>query len=106
MPSRKTNVPSWQRIVCALFSVMSGRNRGPLSVNPIGVYDGLLIFTIFPAGSEQTDWNSFNVGEFFFPKQRKSLLPLLIISGGLFAFLIALARRRDRLSESASNPSA
>lgn len=83
-----------------------GAIRGPVSVNPIGVYDGLLIFTIFPAGSEQTDWNSFNVGEFFFPMQRKSLLPLLIISGGLFAFLIVLAGRRDRLSGSASNLSA
>ena len=83
-----------------------GAIRGPVSVNPIGVYDGLLIFTIFPAGSEQTDWNSFNAGEFFFPMQRKSLLPLLIISGGLFAFLIVLARRRDQLSGSVSNPSA
>ena len=83
-----------------------GAIRGPVSVNPIGVYDGLLIYTIFPAGSVQTDWNSFNVGEFFFPMQRKSLLPLLIISGGLFAFLIVLAGRRDRFSGSASNPSA
>lgn len=82
-----------------------GAIRGPVSVNPIGAYDGLLTFTIFPAGSEQTNWNSFNAGEFFFPMQRKSLLPLFIISGGLFAFLIGLARRRDLLSGSASSPS-
>jgi hypothetical protein len=82
-----------------------GAIRGPVSVNPIGVYDGLLIFTIFPAGSVQTDWNSFNVGEFFFPQQRASLLPLLVITGGLAGFLIVLAARRDRLSASASSPS-
>ncbi len=94
-----------------------GAIRGPVSVNPIGAYDGLLVFTMFPAGSVQTDWNSFNVGEFFFPQSRASLLPLLAISGGLAGILIVLAARRDRgrkpetrnlesgLSASASNPS-
>ena len=47
----------------------------PVSVNPIGIYDGLLTFTFFPANSLQCDWNSFNVGEFFFPQSRASLLP-------------------------------
>ncbi|MEI9895326.1 MAG: hypothetical protein WDN28_15915 [Chthoniobacter sp.] len=81
-----------------------GAIRGPVSVNPIGAYDGLLTFSMFPAGSEETDWNSFNVGEFFFPQSRASLLPLLVISGGLAVVLIVLAWRRDRLSASASSP--
>jgi hypothetical protein len=76
-----------------------GAIRGPVSVNPIGAYDGLLTFTMFPAGSVQTDWNSFNVGEFLFPQSRASLLPLLVISGGLAGLLIALAARRDRMVE-------
>jgi hypothetical protein len=81
-----------------------GAIRGPVSVNPIGIYDGLLTFTMFPAGSVETDWNSFNAGEFFFPERRASLLPLLLMSGGIAGWLIVLAARRDRLSASASSP--
>jgi hypothetical protein len=73
-----------------------GAIRGPVSVNPIGVYDGLLTFTFFPAHSVQTDWNSFNVGEFWFPLSRASLLPLLLLSGGMIVILIVVAVRRDR----------
>jgi len=73
-----------------------GAIRGPVSVNPIGAYDGLLVFTIFPAGSMQTEWNSFNVGEFWFPQSRLSLLPWLVIWGGLVTVLIVVAVRRDR----------
>jgi hypothetical protein len=73
-----------------------GAIRGPVSVNPIGVYDGLLTFTFFPAGSMQTDWNSFNVGEFWFPQSRASLLPLLFLSGGMVVILLVVAARRDR----------
>jgi hypothetical protein len=73
-----------------------GAIRGPVSVNPIGAYDGLLIFTIFPAGSLQTNWNSFNVGEFWFPESRWSLLPLLFVCGGLITVLVVIAIRRDR----------
>jgi len=76
--------------------LLLGAIRGPVSVNPIGAYDGLLTFTFFPAGSVQTDWNSFNVGEFWFPQQRVSLLPLLVISGSLAGILIVMAARRDR----------
>jgi hypothetical protein len=47
----------------------------------------------------QTDWNSFNVGEFLFPLQRASLIPLLIICGGLIAGLVVAAARRDREGE-------
>ena len=73
-----------------------GAIRGPVSVNPIGAYDGLLTFTIFPAGSIQTDWNSFNAGEFWFPQSRASLLPLLVVSGGMIVILIVVAARRDQ----------
>jgi len=73
-----------------------GAMKGPVSVNPIGTYDGLLTFTFFPANSMQSDWNSFNVGEFFFPQQRASVLPFLIVTGGLVVFLIVAAARRDR----------
>jgi hypothetical protein len=73
--------------------------RGPVSVNPIGAYDGLLTFSFFPAGSVETEWNSFNVGEFLFPQSRASLLPLLLVTGGLGAVLIFVAVRRDRRGE-------
>jgi len=76
-----------------------GAIRGPVSVNPIGAYDGLLTFAIFPAGSMQTEWNSFNVGEFWFPQRRASLLPLLVICGGLVTILIVVAGRRDRVRQ-------
>ena len=65
---------------------------GPVSVNPIGAYEGMLTFSFFPPRSHECDWNSFNVGEFIFPKSRWSLLPLLLITGGLSFFLIRGAR--------------
>src|SRR5580704_12350389 len=70
--------------------------EGPVSVNPIGVHEGLLTFTFFPPHSHECDWNSFTVGEFLFPKSRWSLLPLLCVTGGLSFFLILGARREDR----------
>jgi fluoride ion exporter CrcB/FEX len=82
-----------------------GAIKGPVSVNPIGIYDGLLTFTFFPANSMESDWNSFNAGEFIFPQRRASLLPLLLVTGGLGAWLLRAAARRDRLSVSASSPS-
>lgn len=78
--------------------------KGPVSVNPIGAFDGLLTFGFFPANSPQTDWSSFNVGEFLFPQRRASLLPLLVVTGGLCLLLLVAAGRRD-LSGSASSPS-
>ena len=68
---------------------------GPVSVNPIGAYEGMLTFSFFPPHSRECDWNSFNVGEFIFPKSRWSLLPLLLITGGLSFFLIRGARREE-----------
>jgi hypothetical protein len=69
--------------------------RGPVSVNPVGVYDGLLGFGIFPMGSMQSNWASFNLGEFIFPLSRWSLLPLLLVSGGLLTFAVRHARAID-----------
>ncbi len=73
-----------------------GAIKGPVSVNPIGTFDGLLTFTFFPANSLQTDWNSFNAGEFLFPPRRASLLPLLLVTGGLCGLLIFTAACRTR----------
>jgi hypothetical protein len=70
--------------------------EGPVSVNPIGAYEGLLTFSFFPPHSHECDWNSFNVGEFLFPKSRWSLLPLLLVTGGLSFFLVLGARKEDR----------
>lgn len=52
---------------------------GPVSVNPIGVYEGSF-YRIFDARTTESDWNSFNAGEFIFPKSRWSLMPLLLLS--------------------------
>lgn len=57
--------------------------RGPVSINPVGVYEGLLGFGNFAIHSPQARWNSCNLGEFLFPESRWSLLPLLLVSGGL-----------------------
>ena len=66
--------------------------RGPVSVNPLGVYDGLLGFGNFDIHSLQAQWASCNLGEFLFPMSRWSLLPLLLVSGGLAMFAVRFAR--------------
>jgi len=57
---------------------------GPVSANPIGIYEGDY-YQLFPAGSPQADGNSFNLGEWIFPKSRLSLLPFLLVIGALVA---------------------
>ncbi len=69
--------------------------RGPVSVNPVGVYDGLLGWGIFPLGSEQSDWASCNAGEFFFPRSRWNMLPWVLLVGMSGALAWRLARRLD-----------
>ncbi len=69
--------------------------EGPVSVNPISIFEGLLEFRLYPPHSEQTRWASFNVGEFLWPRSRWSLLPLLLVSGGLGVWLLAGAKRED-----------
>lgn len=68
--------------------------RGPVSVNPIGVYEGMF-FQIDTHEHPRTAWNSFNIGEFFWPQSRWSILPLLLVSGGLSVLAILIARRRS-----------
>jgi len=68
---------------------------GPVSANPIGIYEGGYGF-IFPLGTRQAQWNSFNLGEFIFPQSRLSLLPLLLVSGALAGWVLASAREKDR----------
>jgi len=53
-----------------------GSYVGPVSVNPTGVCEGGY-YSLFAAGSPQARWNSFNVGEFWFPESRWSVVPLL-----------------------------
>jgi hypothetical protein len=69
--------------------------EGPVSVNPVGIYEGLFTYNFFPPRSRQSRWASFNVGEFFWPHSRWSLLPLLLVTGGLSAWALALAIRTD-----------
>jgi hypothetical protein len=57
--------------------------RGPVSVNPVGVYDGLLGFGAFDMDSTPAAWASCNLGEFLWPQSRWSLLPLIVIGGTL-----------------------
>jgi hypothetical protein len=72
---------------------------GPVSANPIGIYEGGYGF-VFPLGSKETNWNSFNLGEFLFPQMRLSLLPLLIVCGALSTWILVIARGGDCSSSS------
>jgi len=67
---------------------------GPVSANPMGIYEGWM-FRVFPPGSRQARWNSFNAGEFLFPESRLSLLPLLIAQVVLWGLAFRAARRLD-----------
>ena len=73
--------------------------RGPVSINPVGVYDGLLGFGNFEIHSRQAMWNSCNLGEFLWPQSRWSLLPLLLVSGGLSWLAVRVARRSEAASK-------
>jgi hypothetical protein len=69
---------------------------GPVSVNPMGVYEGWL-YRAFPAGSRQARSNSFNAGELLFPGSRLSLLPLLAAEILLLGWALRIARREATL---------
>jgi hypothetical protein len=70
-----------------------GSIEGPVSVNPVGVFEGLFSYGFFPPRSPQVRWASFNVGELIWPQSRWSLLPLLLISGGAAGYALWLAGR-------------
>jgi len=71
---------------------MPGSN-GPVSGNPTGVYEGWY-HSLFPEASRQTEWNSFNVGEFIFPQSRLSLLPLALVCGTLLSGALRIAYKK------------
>jgi len=52
--------------------------KGPVSANPMGVYESWFR-PVFPPGTLQSQWNSFNLGEFLWPASLTSLLPLFSI---------------------------
>ena len=66
---------------------------GPVSANPIGMYEGSLGH-LFKPPAEELRWNSFNAGELLLPRSRLSLLFLLLLAGPLVVSALALARRR------------
>jgi hypothetical protein len=76
---------------------------GPVSVNPIGIFEGLLEFRHYPPHSEQTRWASFNVGEFLWPRSRWSLVPVLLLSGGLGAWVLVLSGRTSQTRQTGRN---
>jgi hypothetical protein len=77
-----------------------GSYTGPVSVNPTGVCEGGY-YSLFEAGSTQARWNSFNVGEFWFPESRWSVAPLF----ALVALLgLGLARESARSAATRRDP--
>jgi len=54
---------------------------GPVSANPIGVYEAWY-YRVFPPGSFESRWNSFNLGEVIFPESLLSLAPLIVLLAG------------------------
>lgn len=73
--------------------IMLAAIRGPVSVNTVNVFDGLLGYGAWPWGSAPAEWASFNAGEFLWPQSRWSLLPLLLVGGGLGLALGRACRR-------------
>ncbi len=67
--------------------------EGPVSANPQGTSEKFG-FDLFRPGSEQTAWNSFNLGEILWPGSAMSLLPLLVALG--FGARAILARTEPR----------
>lgn len=65
--------------------------RGPVSVNPVGVYEGGY-YKLFPPASRVPQWNSYNVGELLWPGRRLSLLPLAAWVAAGVAVTLARAR--------------
>ena len=70
-----------------------GSVAGPVSVNPMGVFEGLFTYAFFPPGTPPTRWASWNLGEFLFPESRWSLAPLVLLVGGLMGWPARLGRK-------------
>ena len=71
--------------------------RGPVSVNPVAVFDGLLGFGVFEINSPQGRAASVNAGELLFPNSRWSVVPLLVLAVGGFVLIGRMAAQHDRL---------
>lgn len=74
--------------------------KGKISVNPQGLDDYLPPLSYLRLAPPE-NWNSFNLGELFFPHSTASLLPLLAIWLGAAATLRRLARRRINMGHRA-----
>jgi hypothetical protein len=75
----------WPLLAGRTVTVEAMRAVGPVSANPVGVYENGLA-PLFPLDSAPARWNSFNAGEFLFPGSLVSVCPLLgILVGGLGA---------------------
>lgn len=62
-----------------LFSTFGNAHiKGPVSANPMGVYESWFR-PVFPPGTLQSQWNSFNLGEFIWAGSLISLLPLCCV---------------------------
>lgn len=72
--------------------------RGPVSVNPVAVFDGLLGFGLFPIDSQEGRSASMNAGEFIFPNSRWSIVPLLVVWIAGFAIIGRMASRADAIA--------
>jgi len=67
--------------------------EGPVSANPQGTSEKFA-FDLYPPGSEEAAWNSFNLGESLWPGSFMSLLPLLLALGFAGRALLTRAERR------------
>jgi hypothetical protein len=76
--------------------------RGPVSVNPVAVFDGLLGFGVFPIDSLQGREASMNAGEFLFPNSRLSVVPLLVIAISGFVLIGRMASKEDSILHESS----
>lgn len=77
----------WPLLWGKAFVVGDTMYRGPVSANPIGVYESWRN-RVNQQGSMESDWNSFNLGEFFWSGSLLSLLPLcFVLALGLGAIL-------------------
>ena len=70
---------------------------GPVSAHLGGIYGGWSEGAFGAPGSAQSRWNSFNVGEFLFPRSRWSLLPLLLVDGALVWLALRVAGSAEML---------
>ncbi|HEY3121445.1 MAG TPA: hypothetical protein VGL15_12525 [Vicinamibacteria bacterium] len=96
-PPRRARIP----LVDWIWPLLQGRTvspypdiaiKGPVSVNPIGVYEGFY-FRVFPPDAAVNRWNAHNLGEFLFPESLLSLLPLALWVGVGVAVTLRRARQ-------------